>query len=87
MSHDHYGSEVGGEYSLGSENASSQLSARIVHTFVAIWSGNVHSDYVEPPQHYKSIHVCKPDTIRENTCYSVILHILAKDLSSLTTIV
>ena len=43
-SHDHYGSEAGGEYSLGSENASSQLSTHIVHTFVAIWSGNVHSD-------------------------------------------
>ena len=40
---DHYGSEAG-EYSLGSENASSQLSTHIVHTFVAIWSGNVHSD-------------------------------------------
>ena len=43
-SHDHYGSEAGGEYSLGSENASSQLSTRIVHSFVAIWSGNVYSD-------------------------------------------
>ena len=40
-SHDHYGSEA---YSLGSENASSQLSTHIVHFFVAIWSGNVHSD-------------------------------------------
>ena len=43
-SHDHYGSEARGEYSLGSENASSQLSTHIVHTFIAIWSGNVHSD-------------------------------------------
>ncbi len=29
---------------LGSENASSQLSTHFVHTFVAIWSVNVHSD-------------------------------------------
>ena len=43
-SHDYYGSEAGGVYSLGSENASSQLSTHIVHSFVAIWSGNVHSD-------------------------------------------
>ena len=43
-SHDHYGLEAGVEYSLGGENASSQLSTHIVHTFVAIWSGNVHSD-------------------------------------------
>ena len=43
-SDDHYGSEAGGKYSLGSENASSQLSTHIVHSFIAIWSGNVHSD-------------------------------------------